>query len=363
MSITYYSELISKNPVIKKIAESVHDIVLILDDQRRIVFYNSKFEAFAEEHKLKTELGLLPGEIFNCLHAFEAKQECGHTNFCKYCGANNALMESRKGERIFSECKIAALNGHAFELNVSATPITLEDVTLTLYCVVDVSIASRKLMLEKIFFHDINNIVSGMGLLIELLSDPENTLEEQDYKKCMTMLGSSMKNLQNEINSQRIITMAEKNELVINKEEFKIGDIINEIYDFFDTSDIGKGVRLVLDNKHPELMMVSDQSILKRVLTNMIKNACEASEKGEKVAVGCRLENDRVIICVHNKSVMSEEVQSYIFKKSFSTKGQGRGIGTYSIRLLSERYLKSKVYFTSKEGEGTTFYLEMPLSL
>jgi sensor histidine kinase regulating citrate/malate metabolism len=62
---------------------------------------------------------------------------------------------------------------------------------------------------------------------------------------------------------------------------------------------------------------------------------------------------------VKNVGVMPHDVQMQIFQRSFSTKGRGRGIGTYSIRLLTENYLKGKVSFTSNEVEGTVFSVEL----
>jgi sensor histidine kinase regulating citrate/malate metabolism len=51
-----------------------------------------------------------------------------------------------------------------------------------------------------------------------------------------------------------------------------------------------------------------------------------------------------------------------IFQRSFSTKGFGRGLGTYSIRLLTERYLKGSVSFTSSALSGTIFRVRYPLA-
>ena len=57
-----------------------------------------------------------------------------------------------------------------------------------------------------------------------------------------------------------------------------------------------------------------------------------------------------LIFRVHNPGVMSAEVQGQIFHRAFSTKGEeGRGIGTYSIRLFTEQYLQGHVRFTSNE--------------
>jgi CheY-like chemotaxis protein len=57
-------------------------------------------------------------------------------------------------------------------------------------------------------------------------------------------------------------------------------------------------------------------------------------------------------------------VQERIFLRSFSTKSrQGRGLGTYSMKLLGEQYLGGKVSFISNEQSGTVFHFDVPLRL
>ncbi|WP_338098435.1 ATP-binding protein [Methanolapillus ohkumae] len=56
-----------------------------------------------------------------------------------------------------------------------------------------------------------------------------------------------------------------------------------------------------------------------------------------------------------------EESKPHIFKKRISTKGEMRGLGTYSVRLLGEKYLGGKVGFTSNSCDGTTFFIDLPL--
>ncbi len=57
--------------------------------------------------------------------------------------------------------------------------------------------------------------------------------------------------------------------------------------------------------------------------------------------------------------VMADDVRLQIFQRSFSTKGGGRGIGTYSMKLLTEKYLHGEIHFTSTNPKGTTFYIEI----
>jgi sensor histidine kinase regulating citrate/malate metabolism len=93
---------------------------------------------------------------------------------------------------------------------------------------------------------------------------------------------------------------------------------------------------------------------------NLLKNGLEASLEEEKVTIGCTKTEENIRFWVHNLSLMSEKVKMQVFQRSFSTKGRGRGIGTYSVKLLGENYLKGKVSFTSEVGQGTTFFIDLP---
>ena len=70
---------------------------------------------------------------------------------------------------------------------------------------------------------------------------------------------------------------------------------------------------------------------------------------------------DEVEFWVHNQGHMPRKVQLQVFQRSFSTKGAGRGIGTYSVKLLTERYLGGRVTFTSEPQAGTTFRIRLPV--
>ena len=59
---------------------------------------------------------------------------------------------------------------------------------------------------------------------------------------------------------------------------------------------------------------------------------------------------------------MSAKVKAQVFQRSFSTKGEGHGLGTYSIKLLTERYLKGTTGFTSSAENGTEFFVRIPLA-
>ena len=81
------------------------------------------------------------------------------------------------------------------------------------------------------------------------------------------------------------------------------------------------------------------------------------------MTAGCAGEGDDVRFWVHNPMFMPPSVRLQIFKRSFSTKGSGRGLGSYSVKILTECYLKGKVGFTSSKEGGTTFFVILPKHL
>jgi len=88
----------------------------------------------------------------------------------------------------------------------------------------------------------------------------------------------------------------------------------------------------------------------------------EAIPSGHRIVLKAKDYGDYVRFSVFNNTYMERDVQMQIFQRSYSTKGQNRGVGTYSMKLLGERYLQGTVGFTSTEKQGTVFYIDLPVS-
>jgi signal transduction histidine kinase len=108
-------------------------------------------------------------------------------------------------------------------------------------------------------------------------------------------------------------------------------------------------------------MLNTDRGLLHRVLGNMILNAIEASSPEEVVSVSCGVTDGYAEFRVHNEGHIPKEIQLRLFQRSFSTKGAGHGLGTYSMKLLSERYLNGRIGLSSSPQLGTTFVARYPL--
>jgi signal transduction histidine kinase len=166
--------------------------------------------------------------------------------------------------------------------------------------------------------------------------------------------------------------MAESGELVPDLKPLRASDVLAELSVVFGTQGVAHE-RSLEPHVADDVAVTSDPALLLRVLVNMVRNAFEATEPGGKVSVAC----NRVVregargetngheggarFTVRNEGVIPPMVQEHIFQRSFSTKSQyGRGLGTYSMKLLGERYLGGKVSFVSNAECGTVFSIELP---
>ena len=128
----------------------------------------------------------------------------------------------------------------------------------------------------------------------------------------------------------------------------------------FQSNEDAKNIHTTLGKE--DLKFQTDPVLLSRVLVNMVKNALEAPNTMPVVTLGCTAKNNHIDFYVHNNAYIAEDAAKYIFQPMCSTKGNNRGFGTYSIRLIGENYLNGKVWFESLPETGTTFMIQLPIN-
>jgi nitrogen-specific signal transduction histidine kinase len=348
---------------VNEIVNALPYIVLVLNKNRQLVYGNSALIGLIGVEGLEVVLGSRPGEILNCVHSNETKGGCGTTESCRYCGAVKAIQNCMEtGLKTVEECRITAVDGDknvSYDFEITASPFQFDEESYVILSMKDISNEKRRKVLERVFFHDIINTAGGLNGFLEFLKTTNDPTEIHEMIRIAGNLGDK---LVDEILAQRQLLSAENGELVVDLHPTFTVKILEEVIPQMEHHQVARFKYLVLDEKSIEIEIMTDQVLLKRVLVNLIKNALEASEKGQTVTVGCKGEStDQIAFWVHNENEMPRQVQMQIFQRSFSTKGVSRGIGTYSIKLFTEFYLKGKVDFTSSAGKGTTFYLHFTI--
>jgi K+-sensing histidine kinase KdpD len=338
---------------------AINSIGAILDKNRQVVYANHEYIAAMGFESLEAVLGKRPGEAISCIHSAEEPSGCGTAKACSVCGAVNAILESQiTQQKVTRETRItSSVNGlnKSWDLKVTSAPITFSDEHFYVFTIVDISDEKRRLSLERIFFHDILNIAGGLNGLLTVLK--EGT-EPEERKELINMSEEASRNLVEEIMLQRQIIAAENGDLVVRYEDLGSNEFLHSVVSKVKFNKSAAGKAIIIDDKSVDFNFSSDRILLQRIIINLLKNALEATPAGGTVTTGCKIKGSKLTFYVNNSGIIPRDVQMQIFQRSFSTKGEGRGIGTYSIKLLAEKYLNGKVTFISNESEGIQFNLE-----
>lgn len=145
-----------------------------------------------------------------------------------------------------------------------------------------------------------------------------------------------------------------------NVETFNIKEILNQLRLLYNTED-----HIEIDYHPSEVdnLIRADRVQMRRVFTNLIKNALEASEDNASITVRIREEkvDKNVLVTIRDFGAgITAEEAAKIFVPNFTTKTSGTGLGLAICKGIIEK-AGGQIWFESEAQVGTTFYVSLPL--
>lgn len=347
-------------PRLAELLEAMPAPAVVLNEHHQIVLANSGAQAV---DPVGQAFGIRIGELFGCIRSKLTLHGCGTSAYCAACNGRLAVFEARCTRRkvSYESSMLFEAGGklHGREVKLTVSPLSMPDGQLfTIVAITDISGEKRRRALEVIFFHDVLNTVGGMQRYLEMMEE-ESAEELRQSLKHMKVAAAD---LVSEIASQRDLTLAERDDLSVHSSAADSGEMLTELLNELQYRVEAEGKKAVIAESSVSCQFRVAASVLRRILRNLVKNACEASKPGGVITIGARPTDDKLEFWVHNNGYIPDEVRLQLFKRSFSTKGAHRGFGLYSVKLLSERYLNGQVSFVSTSEQGTTFSVSVPLS-
>jgi signal transduction histidine kinase len=110
-------------------------------------------------------------------------------------------------------------------------------------------------------------------------------------------------------------------------------------------------------------MLRADKTQMNRLFTNLLTNAVQAcSENGScRILIDEKRESQKFIVSIQdNGEGIPADMQDKIFVPNFTTKSSGTGLGLAMCKGIVEQ-AQGKIWFETRMGEGTTFFVELPL--
>ncbi|MDY6903159.1 MAG: HAMP domain-containing sensor histidine kinase [Thermodesulfobacteriota bacterium] len=356
--LTAKIDFVSSNPVMSGLLFAISGLLAVLDENRQIVAINDSFLKMLGINDSSQALGLRPGEALQCVHAEDMPAGCGTSEFCASCGAAIAIVASQEHNRSEERTCALTVNRGAGQVDmamlVRSQPLSIEEQWYYLVFLRDITKQQQRASLERMFFHDINNTL-GM-----LMGNTQLLLEESSSEYARYIHQASLR-LYKEVSIQRALSREGNFHYQAFWQDTTADRILEELASFFVNHRAARGRELDVSRADGAVVLTTDVSLLLRVLGNMVINALEATGSGETVRVWTQPQAGAVCFCVWNREAIPPAVTKRIFQRHYSTKQEeGRGLGTFSMKLFGEKILGGRVSFTTSEQGGTVFRLCHP---
>jgi len=224
------------------------------------------------------------------------------------------------------------------------------------------------------FTHDMRNCLMPLGIaediMTEMLEALEGTMEGHKKRKGWKKVRKCFETMLSVRNN--LITMIDQNMAIIlmtnmkNKENYvkaetNIAQLVKETIEEIKCHKLIKGKKLARKVKGKVRKTLINYLDIKRVLQNLIINAGYVSKKGGNIDVTVEGLDKCVQISVKDYGCgVLEEAKPLLFKKSYSSKSDGYGIGLVSCKEIIADFHMGHIWFESEKGAGATFFFTIP---
>jgi len=164
-------------------------------------------------------------------------------------------------------------------------------------------------------------------------------------------------------NMQRIVhdvlDFAKPMQLSCNTEE--VNSIVRKAVDYCRSRAEEAGVTLTAELPEQSPCIDLDRVQVQRALVNLINNAVEASNSGQRVEVAVVPETDSLRIVIRDQGAgMDRETVEAAFKPFFTRKSGGTGLGMSIASKIIESH-DGRITVDSRPGRGTTITVKLPI--
>jgi len=147
------------------------------------------------------------------------------------------------------------------------------------------------------------------------------------------------------------------------KREVHVAGLLKELGELYEGPCREKGISCSFYPGPEKLRIMADETQLKQVFINLMKNATEAMTNVKEPLIGISVKRilHQVSIEVHNTGpAIPPDVMEKIFVPFYSTKPEGSGIGLSLSRQIVSNH-GGQIGVESLEGKGTTFKVMLPV--
>ncbi len=192
------------------------------------------------------------------------------------------------------------------------------------------------------------------------------TREDQQPKRLRhtTRIKSSVANLTGILNDFLSLSRLEEGKIQSLPIVFDLAGFCREVMEEVQ-SLLKPGQQLHFEGLRDGMLLFLDKQMLKNIFFNLLSNSIKYSEAGKPIYCRTSLEEGLLKVSFIDQGIgIPEEEQQHLFTRFFRAHNaeniQGTGLGLNIVKRYVD-LMQGHIHFESRLGEGTSFYLSLPL--
>lgn len=211
--------------------------------------------------------------------------------------------------------------------------------------------------------HDLKSPLNATHAILLYFAQVE---ENKDKLELLKSGKARIERLGNIIESLLLVAKSQKQEIVINKKEINIIQIIYKVIEDIKLCFINKQFNIKVNNHLKETNIYVDEIGISSVFTNLIENALKYSDNNTQIDITLSASLSELYIDISDDGYgIPAKEHKKIFNQFYQTpnsrKNDGYGIGLAYIKKIIEAHHGS-ISLKNNPQKGTTFLIKLPIN-
>lgn len=216
--------------------------------------------------------------------------------------------------------------------------------------------------------HDLRSPLAIMQGYVETLTIKEETLSQQEKRRYLSIVLSSLKKLSHLVEQLFEYSKLEANQIQPARESFFLGELVSDVLMKYEILARERNIRLQLQVQETLPPVFADIALVERVIQNLLDNALKFTPDGGTIRISLRRLPTGIEFAVADTGVgIPLDDQPFIFDryKKFPVhemqNKEGTGLGLAIVKKIIELH-QSTIHIKSIPGSGTVFWFDLPAS-